>query len=48
MKREYLGVFPTAEEAGNKWLDRKREHAILLASMQSDVRIADALINRFK
>ena len=46
-KYEYLGVFIDPEEAHQAWLKRKQELAQNLASMQTDTRIALALINRY-
>lgn len=46
-KQEYLGYFCTAEEAHSIWLKRKREHAKVLASLQTDCRVSKALIDRY-
>lgn len=48
LKQEYLGLYETAEEAHQKWLSFKKEQAILLASKQTDIRVAAALIDRYK
>jgi hypothetical protein len=41
---EYLGSFPTPEEAHQAWRSRKRELATELSLVQTDPRIADALL----
>lgn len=46
-KRENLGYYASPEGAHAAWLKRKREHAMRYAGLQSDQRIADALIVRF-
>ena len=46
-KQIHLGRFSTPEEAHSVWYKKKRELAIILASKQSDSRVADALIKRF-
>lgn len=47
-KQEHLGYFTTPEEAHQAWLSFKLEQAYLLASEQSDKRIAKALIDKYK
>lgn len=47
-KIEYLGYFTCPNKAHEAWRERKHKLAIELAKMQSDKRVADALINRFK
>lgn len=42
-KREYLGVFSTELEAHLAWKAKKHEHAMRLADMQSDERVAKRL-----
>ena len=46
-KREHLGLFTCPNEAHQAWLKRKLELAHLLASEQSDTRVAKALIERY-
>jgi len=47
-KIDNLGYFTCPNKAHEAWRARKHELAIELAKMQSDKRVADALINRFK
>jgi hypothetical protein len=47
-KVEHLGHFTCPNKAHEAWRTRKHELAIELAKMQSDKRVANALINRFK
>tara|TARA_R110000772_G_scaffold222931_3_gene333360 strand:+ start:734 stop:1312 length:579 start_codon:yes stop_codon:yes gene_type:complete len=47
-KRETIGYFNTEDEAHNAWRERKNSHAIDLAKTQSDQRVIDALVNRYK
>ena len=47
-KREYLGYFNCPQEAHKAWLKRKLELAQLLASEQTDERVAKALIERYE
>lgn len=47
-KREYLGYFESEQEAHEVWLRRKLEHAYTLAAMQTDGRVAKALIHRYE
>lgn len=42
-KRGYIGGFATEQEAHLAWKAKKREYAYILAEMQDDKRIADAL-----
>jgi len=46
-KREHLGYFTCEEEAHQAWLKRKLELATLLAAIQTDERVAKALIERY-
>ena len=46
-KLEYLGYFTFELEAHQAWLTRKLELAKELAAIQTDSRVADALINRY-
>ena len=46
-KREHLGLFNCEQEAHNAWLKRKLELAYKLAAVQTDSRVAEALINRY-
>ena len=46
-KREYLGLFTTELEAHEKWRKRKLELSHELAAIQTDIRVAKALINRY-
>lgn len=46
-KREYLGYFTCEEAAHNAWRKRKLELARELAAIQTDPRVAGALINRY-
>lgn len=47
-KKEHLGVFETPQLAHKAWLNRKYELAKQLASVQDDVLIANALLERYK
>src|SRR5690554_4487480 len=46
-KREFLGYFTSEEEAHQAWLRRKLELAYELAAIQTDPRVAEALIRRY-
>jgi hypothetical protein len=46
-KSEHLGYFATEQEAHNAWAKRKLELAHELAAIQTDPRVAKALINRY-
>ena len=46
-KRENLGYFTCEEEAHQAWLKRKLELAYELAAIQTDERVAKALIDRY-
>lgn len=46
-KLEYLGLFETEQEAHNAWAKRKLELAHELAAIQTDPRVAKALIDRY-
>ena len=47
-KRKHLGLFTTPEEAYQVWLAFKLEQAYTLADRQTDKRVAEALIVRYK
>lgn len=47
-KQEYLGVFSSPYEAHAAWLAKKLEHAYALAAIQTDQRVAIALIERYE
>lgn len=47
-KQKHLGLFVEAEAAHKAWLTFKLEQAKILASQQSDQRIANALIKRYE
>lgn len=47
-KVTYLGVFQTPEEAHDRWLAEKLKQAKILADMQTDVRVAKALLQRYE
>ena len=47
-KREHLGLFLNELEAHEAWLNRKLELAHLLAAEQTDERVIEALLTRFK
>lgn len=42
-----IGCFDSEEAAHNAWLKRKLEHAYALAAIQTDQRVADALVKRY-
>ena len=46
-KQEHLGLFTSELEAHQAWLKRKLEHAYALAAIQTDQRVADALVKRY-
>ena len=46
-KREYLGYFDCEQQAHNAWRKRKLELAHELAAIQTDPRVAKALIDRY-
>lgn len=46
-KKEHLGYFTCEQEAHEAWLKRKLELARELAAIQTDSRVAEALINRY-
>ena len=46
-EQEYLGLFASEQEAHEAWLKRKLELAHELAAIQTDERVAEALINRY-
>lgn len=46
-KSEYLGLFICEQQAHEAWLKRKNELAHELAAIQTDPRVAEALINRY-
>jgi hypothetical protein len=46
-KQETLGYFDSDAEANKAWLERKVQHAIRLAAIQTDRRASDALIRFF-
>ena len=46
-KKEYLGLFTCEQEAHQAWVRRKMELAKELAAIQTDPRVAEALINRY-
>lgn len=45
---KYIGLYDTAEDAHQAWLKVKLEQASILAEMQTDTRVAKALINRYE
>jgi hypothetical protein len=47
-KKDYLGMFSDEQEAHEAWLAKKLEHAKALAALQTDQRIAKALIDRYE
>lgn len=46
-KQEQLGYFNSEKEAHEAWLKRKLEHACNLGGLQTDERVAKALIQRY-
>lgn len=47
-KNKFLGSFATAEEAHYAWSEFKYEQAVLLSEWQTDNRVAEALIEKYK
>lgn len=47
-KQKHLGMFLTPDEAHQAWLAFKLDQAYILAEQQTDVRVAEALINRYE
>lgn len=47
-EQKYLGVYETPELAHKAWLQYKLEQARILATKQTDVRVAKALIDRYE
>jgi hypothetical protein len=47
-KSEYLGLFTDENKAHEVWLAKKLEHAYALAAIQTDKRVAKALIDRYE
>ena len=46
-KQEFLGYFTCEQEAHQAWLKRKLELAYELVAIQTDQRVAEALIDRY-
>lgn len=46
-KSEHLGLFDCPNEAELVFLERKKQHAEILASQQTDNRVKEAILNRF-
>jgi len=46
-KQEHLGMFTSEQDAHQEWLKRKLELAYELAAIQTDERVAKALISRY-
>lgn len=46
-KRDYLGLFPTELEAHKAWQAKKHEHALRLADLQADERVAKRLTEMY-
>lgn len=46
-KQEYLGLFTCEQQAHQAWLKRKLELAHELAAIQTDTRVAEALVDRY-
>lgn len=47
-KRKRLGTFATVVEAAKAYVDFKKEMAVKLASMQTDARVAELILERFE
>lgn len=47
-KKKHLGYYNTPEEAYEAWMVYKLEQATILASMQPDQRIAEAIVKRYQ
>ena len=45
---DYIGVFDTVEEAHMAWRLKKQEYSLYIASIQTDSRVADAIIERYR
>lgn len=45
--QEYLGLFPTADQAHNAWKNRKHELALEYSKLETNVKIINALQTRF-
>ena len=46
--KSYLGTFKTEEEAHEAWLSKKLEYAYEIVELESDIRVKEAIINRYK
>lgn len=47
-KQENLGYFNCPQEAHKAWLNRKRELSVEVAALQTDERVANAIIKRYE
>ena len=47
-KQVYLGLHMTVESAFHAWLEKKRELSYIIAADESDPRVKEAIINRYK
>lgn len=47
-KHVYLGLHNTVESAFHAWLEKKRELSYIVAADESDPRVKEAIINRYK
>ena len=47
-EQEYLGLFTDEVFAHKAWLSKKLEHAYALSELQTDGRVAKALIDRYE
>ena len=47
-KHVYLGLHATVESAFKAWLEKKRELSYIIAADESDPRVKEAIINRYK